>query len=114
MSHKQIMPFEIFNYYISILQKENDWLDNLYQNQLADFASNIFSYDCALDLLSYIFRDNSDILNQWIYECDYGRSENTVITYNNKEYKDIKEIYELLCETMNNGYLPDINIKREQ
>ena len=92
MSNNVPMGWWSFHKYISSSRQQNDWIDNFYKLGFDGLADKITSYDHVLELLAYIFNDTADIINRWAYECNYGRDNNAVITYNNQEYKP-KKIY---------------------
>ena len=96
-------PMSYFNFhrYISNLQKQSDWIDNLYKCDIDGIADKIVSYDDTLELIQYIFHDYLDLLDIWIYDNNYGRENHVKIIYNHKQYNTEEEIYELLCKIFN-------------
>ncbi len=109
MSHKIPIPMSWwdFHHYISDAREQNDWIDNFYKLGFEGLAEHITSYDNVLELLTYIFHDYAEIINTWVYENNYGRSDAMIIKYDNKEYNTEKEIYELLCELFSKQYCGD-------
>lgn len=95
------MDFYTFESYIKASQKESDWIDNFYILGFEGLADKIFSYDNTINLLSYIFHDNYDILNRWVYETNYGRDANVHLTYDNTNIVTIMDIWQILTQIYN-------------
>ena len=113
MSTKIPMSFYTFKRFITNSMEQSDWIDGFYKLGFDGLAEKILSYDDVLDLLAYIFDDNEDILNQWVYENNYGREQNIDIIYDNHVYQTIEDIYDLLIKIYNNEIEPfEIEIKR--
>ena len=113
MSTKIPMNFYTFKRFITNSMEQSDWIDGFYKLGFDGLAEKILSYDDVLDLLAYIFNDTEDILNQWIYENNYGREQNIDIIYDNHIYSTLEDIYNLLIKKYNQEIqLNEIKIKR--
>lgn len=113
MSTKIPMSFYTFKRFITNSMEQSDWIDGFYKLGFDGLAEKILSYDDVLDLLAYIFNDTEDILNQWIYENNYGREQNIDIIYDNHIYSTLEDIYNLLIKKYNQEIqLNEIKIKR--
>ena len=99
------MPLELFKHYIDKIRKVMDFqfdLDNAchkigieYQICMPDMVEEV------IDLLEYIFQDNTELIAYWIFDLDFGELyyDGCIARKGGErvKLKTIEDLYEELC-----------------
>lgn len=111
------MTLEQFTKYIEKIRlyyevdKEVNSALNKLNDDFYNFSSS-YSVITIVELLNFIFEDESDWLGYWLWELDFGKKYNegsVTLDGKNISLKTIEDLYNMLIDNMKNG---DIKLKK--
>lgn len=103
MKNNAPITFDRFNYYLNIINNEYKEREAFYAVNLGCIFEDSYILDIAVELLADIFHDNEYILEEWVFEYNFGQ-------YNGVSKK---EIYNILINKYNSNGGDDLSLKDE-
>lgn len=103
MKNNTPITFERFSYYLNIINKEYRYREAFYAIDLDCIFEDSYILDIAVELLADIFHDDEYILEEWVFEQNFG------------QYNGVSEgeIYNILINKYNSNGGDDLSLKDE-
>lgn len=97
------ITFERFSYYLDIINKEYRDREAFYAVDLGCIFEDSYILDIAVELLADIFNDDEYILEEWVFEQNFGENNGM----------SLGEIYNILINKYNSNGGDDLSLKDE-
>ena len=97
------ITFERFSYYLDIINKEYRDREAFYAVDLGCIFEDSYILDIAVELLADIFNDDEYILEEWVFEQNFGENNDM----------SLEEIYNILINKYNSNGGDDLSLKDE-
>lgn len=96
-----IMSFDKFNGYMSQIEEEYKWRENVIKLGL-NITDKEKSFYTVINLLSFIFEDEYGLIPFFIFETNFGHNENVVLYVDVDNISTTRQLYDFLVSRMEN------------